>query len=207
MSGTVVIDGNNLAMSDSIHGMTWTDVPCKLWTDDPAKINRYGSGRRINGHRRQLHVATWIEAYGEPPPETPHVLHHCDTPACYELEHLWLGTHAENMADMKAKGRAGRNGNQFKTHCKRGHEFTEENTYTRPDGGRGCRLCHLDASRRYDGWQGGLPPAEKTHCPHGHPYDEANTYNTPDGKRVCRACRRVRVREWKRADRARRRSE
>lgn len=31
--------------------------------------------------------------------------------------------------------------NKDKTHCKRGHEFTPENTYPRKDGGRECRAC------------------------------------------------------------------
>jgi hypothetical protein len=34
------------------------------------------------------------------------VLHRCDNPPCLNPEHLFLGTRADNLADMRAKGRA-----------------------------------------------------------------------------------------------------
>ena len=39
--------------------------------------------------------------------------------------------------------------NGEKTHCKNGHEFTEDNTYRRPAGGRQCRECGRVKVREY----------------------------------------------------------
>jgi hypothetical protein len=76
---------------------------CWLWHTSP-KIRRYASFW-INGAREQAHRASWLLFRG-PIPDGLHVLHKCDTPLCVNPEHLFVGTHADNMADMKSKGRA-----------------------------------------------------------------------------------------------------
>lgn len=72
--------------------------------------------------------------------------HLCRNRACCNPDHLDLVTSEEN----KRRGNCPTAANRRKTHCKRGHEFTPENTIVRTDGGsvrRSCRICALAASR------------------------------------------------------------
>ena len=76
---------------------------CLLWT---GCINRYGYGQiSVGGKKVLTHRLAWSVAKG-PIPEGLHVLHRCDTPACTNPAHLFLGTNADNMADKVAKGRS-----------------------------------------------------------------------------------------------------
>lgn len=72
------------------------------------KWDGYGwLNRHIEDKPRWLtaHRYAWILTHGAPA-EGMHILHECDIPACCNPEHLQLGTHKENMADMAAKGRS-----------------------------------------------------------------------------------------------------
>ena len=53
----------------------------------------------------RAHRFSWEAWRGEIPPGL-HVLHSCDTRACINVDHLFLGTQAQNMRDMIEKGRA-----------------------------------------------------------------------------------------------------
>jgi len=68
--------------------------------------------------------------------------HTCDNRACINDVHLVEGTAKDNAQDRAERGRY-RNGNTSKTHCKRGHEFTPENTYKSANG-RGCDACRIE---------------------------------------------------------------
>jgi hypothetical protein len=79
---------------------------CRLWHGGG---HRYGELGITEGGKKQMqraHRLMW-ELHNGPIPEGMRVLHRCDTPRCIRLDHLWLGTQEQNIADMDRKGRRG----------------------------------------------------------------------------------------------------
>lgn len=67
----------------------------------------------VGGRVQLAHRYAWIQTHG-PIPDGLFVLHRCDVRNCVNVEHLFLGTHQDNMDDMVAKGR--------QTHGERHHK-------------------------------------------------------------------------------------
>lgn len=84
---------------------------CWIWTGATTAFG-HGIFSRTTAHR-----IAW-ELYNNNIPKGLCVLHRCDVPSCVNPEHLFLGTHADNMQDKVNKGRGGRKkeeGDQFLT--------------------------------------------------------------------------------------------
>lgn len=103
---------------------------CWLWTGG---LNKHGYG--VFRDEQSHNVGSHVWAYG-PVPDGLELAHLCRVRACVRPSHLEAVSHAIN-------NRRGRSKRREQTFCKRGHEFTEENTYRRPDRNyaRRCQAC------------------------------------------------------------------
>ncbi len=130
---------------------------CWLWT---GPLDRYGYGKfSLNGRTLIAHRWGYAELAG-PIPEgltLDHVCHSrvadecaslpdvCEHRRCVNPEHLEPVTNVENIK-RGSKGPGG-GGRPWPT-CKRGHQWTSENTIVESDGGRRCRTCRREYQRK-----------------------------------------------------------
>lgn len=80
------------------------DTPCVEYvarTGAPSKYARL----KVAGQRIQITHLLWHATYGQPVPPDKQINHHCDNPACFRIDHLYLGTPKENTADMMRRKR------------------------------------------------------------------------------------------------------
>lgn len=93
------------------------------------------------------HRVYWERANGVIP-DGLRLDHLCRVRACVNPEHCEPVTQKTNI-ERGLKG-------ALRTHCKHGHELTEENTYhRRADNSRVCRTCHRDEERKRRDKNGG----------------------------------------------------
>lgn len=116
-------------IKDSGYGVIWTKLPSGKW------------------RKRHAHRVIYQEVHG-PIADGLQIDHLCRSRNCVNIDHL----EAVPGRDNYLRGTSPWARNAQKTHCKRGHEFTPENTAKRSDGGRRCRACGRLKRRIYDGY-------------------------------------------------------
>jgi len=130
---------------DSVGERLWARVDqgpdCWVW---PGAHDRNGYGT-IKADRRTwaTHRLAWTLTYG-PIPAGLLVCHHCDNPPCCRPDHLFLGTAADNSADMVSKNRGRRPIKHgtiggYNAHLR--HKVPV------------CDLCRAERYRYYKAWQ------------------------------------------------------
>jgi hypothetical protein len=106
------LDMENHIMARPIKGTTFWD---RVWLKTRITENNcieYTGPRDACGYGRinrenklvRLHRAVWEDKHGAIP-EKYEICHTCDNPACININHLYAGTHKQNMMDMIARNR------------------------------------------------------------------------------------------------------
>lgn len=76
---------------------------CVIW---PRALSNRGRGQIWDkGKLKLAHRWVW-ERLQEPIPPGKILCHHCDNPSCVNIAHLYVGTQADNMRDMRERGRS-----------------------------------------------------------------------------------------------------
>ena len=134
----------------SSHGRLVSLKPGK-WALKTAPLDRRGYPRvnvSVNGHKTQPRVHQLVAlAFIGPRPDGMEVCHRDGDKTHNWAGNLRYGTSSSNQLDKVAHGT---HNMARKTHCKRGHEFTEENTRIDDRGNRNCRTCTAEYQRAYN---------------------------------------------------------
>ena len=121
--------------------VTENESGCWVW--DKPKPNGYG--QFMEGKKSHL-PHRWIYTFMVAAiPDGLQIDHLCRNRACVNPYHLEPVPQPVNNARSESPTAV----NARKTHCKRGHEFDEANTYVLPgSGSRSCRTCARDRKRQ-----------------------------------------------------------
>lgn len=121
------------------------DSGCWLWK---SILNVDGYGILMFGRKKVRAHRLAVQLSGREIPPGMSVDHLCRVRNCVNPIHLEVVDDRTNI--LRGVGSSAVNAK--KTHCVKGHEFSEDNTYYRKDrkqGNRGCRRCRTEATYRY----------------------------------------------------------
>ena len=120
-----------------------SDSGCWEWTYAIHKVGYGALSNKFGGG--YAHRAMWEAAFGEIPTGL-YVLHKCDNRKCINPDHLFLGTHLDNIRDMQQKGR--QRGGSLPGESNPNHKFSDQQiTCILFDINNGMRKC--DIERKY----------------------------------------------------------
>lgn len=123
---------------------------CLLWTGAWSSVGYGNIWDHVNKVYTQAHREVARIIFGIP--EGMFVCHRCDTPACCNPSHLFIGTCADNTRDMVQKGRERWGEWQLsRTHCPQGHPYSGDNLVVKDIGrpNRSCRTCLRECWKAY----------------------------------------------------------
>jgi hypothetical protein len=113
---------------------------CWIWD---STIDKGGYARiTVNGKTVSAHRTAYKEFIGEIPTGLE-IDHLCKITFCVNPFHLEPVTHAVNVNRSNA-ATTNRYLASIRTHCRRGHEYSEENTYFYKSGYKQCRSCNRE---------------------------------------------------------------
>lgn len=116
--------------------ITFNGTPCWLWTrelDEKGYARFRYATKQWHGRAHNVSYKMFIG----PIPDGLEIDHLCRRRHCVNPVHLEAVTYWTNQL----RGVGTLVARTLQTHCKYGHEFTPENTYPMPHGGRQCRIC------------------------------------------------------------------